>query len=286
MLPTGHQVRCSEKWLRHLAVALRLAIALGAAILCLASAHDLCGQDQKQPSQESSLDRAVRELGGPDARTGASPASAPSNPPSARSAPTGEAEADAAESFLASWRLFRYSYLVGWLVGLLLSLVGVIVVARDQVFIGAAVSQASTLGIALALCASSVFPLHDRQAARPHSTSWLCCDSFQAAMAVCLLDAGGTGHLTGRPGKPRKPRSDHRLGVSGLRQPLRPRRGPQPARLGRNPPHPLFQHHRSDGDRRGGVRRPAGDHRLVRSRPRGGACSCSSRTRRWRPPWE
>ena len=55
------------------------------------------------------------------------------------------------ENFLSSWTLFHNTYLAGWLIGLLLSLVGVLVVARDQIFIGAAVSQASTLGIALAM---------------------------------------------------------------------------------------------------------------------------------------
>lgn len=55
------------------------------------------------------------------------------------------------ENFLSSWALFHNTYLAGWLIGLLLSLVGVLVVARDQIFIGAAVSQASTLGIALAM---------------------------------------------------------------------------------------------------------------------------------------
>lgn len=53
--------------------------------------------------------------------------------------------------FLDSWPLFRDTYLVGWLVGLLLAPMGVFVVARDQIFIGAAVSQASVLGIAAAL---------------------------------------------------------------------------------------------------------------------------------------
>jgi zinc/manganese transport system permease protein len=55
------------------------------------------------------------------------------------------------ENFISSWALFHNTYLAGWLIGLLLSLVGVLVVARDQIFIGAAVSQASTLGIALAM---------------------------------------------------------------------------------------------------------------------------------------
>jgi ABC-type Mn2+/Zn2+ transport system permease subunit len=90
------------------------------------------------------------------------------------------------ESFFGSWRLFHNSYLVGWLVGLLLALVGVVVVARDQVFIGAAISQASTLGIALALYASSVFPLHSEDSTLSHSASWLCCDSFQVIMAVAF----------------------------------------------------------------------------------------------------
>jgi ABC-type Mn2+/Zn2+ transport system permease subunit len=55
------------------------------------------------------------------------------------------------QDFLSSWPLFHNTYLAGWLVTILLSLVGVVVVARDQIFIGAAISQASTLGIALAM---------------------------------------------------------------------------------------------------------------------------------------
>jgi ABC-type Mn2+/Zn2+ transport system permease subunit len=53
--------------------------------------------------------------------------------------------------FALSWSLFHHTSLVGWLIGLSLSIVGVLVVARDQIFLGAAVSQASTLGIALAM---------------------------------------------------------------------------------------------------------------------------------------
>ncbi|MBZ0271611.1 metal ABC transporter permease [bacterium] len=53
--------------------------------------------------------------------------------------------------FAESWTLFHNTYLVGWLIGVALSLVGVVAVARDQIFLGAAVSQASTLGIALAM---------------------------------------------------------------------------------------------------------------------------------------
>ena len=53
--------------------------------------------------------------------------------------------------FLASWSLFGTSYVTGWLIAALLSMLGVLVVARDQIFVGAAISQASLLGIALGL---------------------------------------------------------------------------------------------------------------------------------------
>jgi zinc transport system permease protein len=55
------------------------------------------------------------------------------------------------QDFIGSWSLFRDSYLAGWLLALLLPMLGVLVVARDQIFVGAAVSQASLLGIAAAL---------------------------------------------------------------------------------------------------------------------------------------
>lgn len=55
------------------------------------------------------------------------------------------------ESFLASWALFQTTYLAGIALAALLALVGVWVVAREQVFLGAAIGQASTLGIALLL---------------------------------------------------------------------------------------------------------------------------------------
>jgi zinc transport system permease protein len=60
------------------------------------------------------------------------------------------------DSFLSSWPLFQNSYLSGWLIGLSLSLVGILVVARDQIFIGAAVSQASLLGIAVGIWLGSL----------------------------------------------------------------------------------------------------------------------------------
>lgn len=58
--------------------------------------------------------------------------------------------------FIESWSLFATSYICGWLVAALLALLGVFVVARDQIFLGAALSQASTAGIAFALWLSAL----------------------------------------------------------------------------------------------------------------------------------
>jgi hypothetical protein len=82
------------------------------------------------------------------------------------------------QEFVASWPLFQNTYLVGWLIALLLALVGVLVVARDQIFIGAAVSQASTLGVALALGLGSW--------AATETLEWLHADAFLGAMAVAF----------------------------------------------------------------------------------------------------
>jgi ABC-type Mn2+/Zn2+ transport system permease subunit len=78
--------------------------------------------------------------------------------------------------FVGSWALFHNTYLVGWLISLLLALIGVLVVARDQIFIGAAVSQASTLGVAMALGMAGWAALE--------TVHWLQSDVFLSAMAV------------------------------------------------------------------------------------------------------
>jgi len=94
--------------------------------------------------------------------------------------------------FVASWPLFQNTYLVGWLIGLLLSLVGVLAVARDQIFVGAAMSQASTLGIALAMWIGIWVA--------PETLPWLHSDEFLSAMAVTFsliaaLITGGWAEL-------------------------------------------------------------------------------------------
>jgi ABC-type Mn2+/Zn2+ transport system permease subunit len=53
--------------------------------------------------------------------------------------------------FLEAWPLFRDAWLAGWLLAVVLAMAGILVVARDQVFVGAAVAQASTLGISLGM---------------------------------------------------------------------------------------------------------------------------------------
>jgi ABC-type Mn2+/Zn2+ transport system permease subunit len=95
------------------------------------------------------------------------------------------------QSFLSSWPLFYQSYLTGWLISLLLSIIGVLVVARDQIFIGAAVSQASTLGIAFIMWASAVFHLE--------RFPWFQSDVFFSAMAVIFSILAAS--ITGRGGE-------------------------------------------------------------------------------------
>ena len=59
------------------------------------------------------------------------------------------------EDFLASWELFGEVYTCGLLIAVTLSVFGIPVVARDQIFVGAALAQASTLGIACGILVES-----------------------------------------------------------------------------------------------------------------------------------
>lgn len=58
--------------------------------------------------------------------------------------------------FIASWPLFHNAYLAGAAMAVMLGLTGVLVVARNQIFLGAALAQASTLGIAVLLWLGSL----------------------------------------------------------------------------------------------------------------------------------
>ncbi len=100
------------------------------------------------------------------------------------------------ESFIDSWPLFAETYLAGWLCAALLAMLGVLVVARDQIFIGAGVSSVSTFGIALALTvggtagAAHFGHLHDDH-------GFLQSDAF--AMTMAIVFAVGAALLTARP---------------------------------------------------------------------------------------
>ena len=92
-------------------------------------------------------------------------------------------------SFLDSWDLFQFMYLSGWLLAFLLSLVGVLVVARDQIFIGVAISQASTFGIALGLRLTTWLGLS--QVVGFHPDVFLSCMAVAFAVLAALLTARG-----------------------------------------------------------------------------------------------
>ncbi len=91
--------------------------------------------------------------------------------------------------FLATWSLFWPSFLAGWVIAALLAVVGVWVVARREIFLGAAVSQASTLGIALAISLGAASGAH-----------WLESDGVAAALAIAAAVA--TALVSARGGGP------------------------------------------------------------------------------------
>jgi len=93
------------------------------------------------------------------------------------------------QSFLDSWALFHTTYLAGTVLAALLALVGVWVVAREQVFLGAAIAQASTLGIAALLWLAGLASL-----------PWL--ESRAAADVAAVAASVTTALLTAAPRRP------------------------------------------------------------------------------------
>ncbi|MGD9764198.1 MAG: metal ABC transporter permease [Candidatus Binatia bacterium] len=89
--------------------------------------------------------------------------------------------------FLRSWALFHNAYLAGWLIAALLGLSGVIVVARNHIFIGAAVAQASTLGIALGMWLGAA--LHIEVLGGDHAHGVLSFIGVGFAIAAALITA-------------------------------------------------------------------------------------------------
>jgi len=92
-------------------------------------------------------------------------------------------------SFIESWPLFEETYLAGWLLALLLALAGVVVVARDRVFVAAAVSQASLLGVGVGLWLAHW----------PEAPSWVAHAAHPAVLAVALAVLAAL--LTDAPGR-------------------------------------------------------------------------------------
>jgi ABC-type Mn2+/Zn2+ transport system permease subunit len=92
--------------------------------------------------------------------------------------------------FMASWALFHNTYLSGWLIALLLALIGVPVVARDQIFIGAAVSQAAMLGIAAGMVIGA-WGVTDADA-------WLRSEAFLSAIGSLFAVLGALFTTRGR----------------------------------------------------------------------------------------
>jgi manganese/iron transport system permease protein len=90
--------------------------------------------------------------------------------------------------FIESWPLFRHAYLAGMLLAALLATLGVQLIARDQIFFGAAVAQASTLGVVLALATAAWHPfglhLHD---ADWYPRVWAIACSTSAAVAMEMI---------------------------------------------------------------------------------------------------
>ncbi|MGD0092332.1 MAG: metal ABC transporter permease, partial [Planctomycetota bacterium] len=62
------------------------------------------------------------------------------------------------------WEDKRNTYFVGWLAGLVLALLGVLVVKRKQILSGAAVTQSATLAAAVAMWLDGVLPAASKQA--------------------------------------------------------------------------------------------------------------------------
>jgi zinc transport system permease protein len=90
--------------------------------------------------------------------------------------------------FLTSWSLFWPSYLAGFVIAALLALIGIWVVGRREIFLGAAVSQASTLGIALALSLGAW-----SEAPWAESEGVAAGLAITAAVATALVSARGGG---------------------------------------------------------------------------------------------
>ena len=100
--------------------------------------------------------------------------------------------------FAATWPLLWHGWVVGWLIAITLSLPGVLVVAREQIFIGAAVAQASTVGVAAGMwLVAAVSPETAQGHTSGSSIPGVC--AALAAIAAALAISGGRRNGRGSP---------------------------------------------------------------------------------------
>lgn len=113
------------------------------------------------------------------------------------------------DAFLSSWDLFQHAYLAGWIAGVVLSLAGFLLVARNQVFLGAAVSEFSAFGLALVTVVGAwagrnagidehlfhYHPGHDHSSGLPFPFNWMAHPAFSAVVAMGFAAAAAC--LTG-----------------------------------------------------------------------------------------
>jgi ABC-type Mn2+/Zn2+ transport system permease subunit len=101
------------------------------------------------------------------------------------------------ESFIEAWPLFKDAFLAGWAIALVLALLGIVVVSRDQIFVGVAMSQASMLGIALSMWAGSTLAATAFAWVGSEDTSalWAIVFSIGCALAAARAESrGGETH--------------------------------------------------------------------------------------------
>ncbi|MFO1077460.1 MAG: metal ABC transporter permease [Planctomycetota bacterium] len=93
--------------------------------------------------------------------------------------------------FLLAWSLFHDAWLTALLLAALLPLCGVVLVLRHQLFLGAAIGQAATLGIALGICVGAV-PATPRGGAHGETFALLLAMAAGALTAVVAMRALST----------------------------------------------------------------------------------------------
>ena len=108
-----------------------------------------------------------------------------------------------AGDFAETWPLLWHGWIAGWLIAVTLALPGVLVVAREQIFIGAAVAQASTVGVAAGMWLVAALPAeeahgHDAGSAIPGAFAALA--AIAAALAISCGRRNGRGSPESRTG--------------------------------------------------------------------------------------